>query len=136
MKPEPYRGHTKHGVPETMDRHRTNPHPSSPRLSAHMRRRCAQRGTNRILLVTVHDWADIEIPVGSGAVALSLSRDTAREMRAEGIPADLVDRALRRAIVQSDGRDLTVITGRERRGRHYRRRTRRGSDRGTKYGRR
>lgn len=99
-------------------------------LSAHARRRCAQRGTSARLLSAVQEWADTEVPVGRGAISLSLSAEAAREMRAEGMPSDLIERAQRRAIVQSDGCALTVIAGRERRGRHYLRRTRRGSDRG------
>jgi hypothetical protein len=95
-----------------------------------MRRRCAQRGTNSRLLLAMHDWADVEIPVGRGATALSLSREVALEMRAEGVSADVVERALRRIVVEADGHAVTVIAGHERRGLHYRRRIRHGSDRG------
>jgi hypothetical protein len=107
-----------------------NSRPAAEWLSAHMRRRCSQRGTNARLLGAVQDWADVEIPVGRCAIALSVSAEAALEMRAEGMPSDLVERALRRAIVQSDGHAVTVIAGRERRSRHYRRRIWRGSDRG------
>jgi len=111
-----------------MDQARQNPRPSAEYLSAHMRRRCAQRGTNSRLLKAM-EWADVEVPVGRGAIALSLSREAALEMRAEGVPAGIVERALRRVVVQADGRAVTLIAGRERRGRHYRHRIRPGSDR-------
>jgi hypothetical protein len=78
-----------------------------------MRRRCAQRGTNGRLLLTLSDWADVEISVGRGATALSLSREAALEMRAEGISAGDVERALRRVVVQAGGQAVTVITGYE-----------------------
>ncbi len=98
-------------------------------IVAHARRRCAQRGTNARLLDAVHEWADIEVAVGKGATSLSLSRDAADAMRAAGLPSDLIDRALRRALVQIEGRTLTIIAGRDRRGLRYRRRIRPGSDR-------
>jgi hypothetical protein len=66
------------------------------------------------------------VSVGRGATALSLSREAALEMRAEGVTSDVVERAFRR--IRRTG--LTVITGCERRGRHYRRHIRPGSDRG------
>jgi hypothetical protein len=113
-----------------MDQTRQTYRPATEWLSAHMRRRCAQRGTNGRLLLTLSDWADVEISVGRGATALSLSREAALEMRAEGISAGDVERALRRVVVQAGGQAVTVITGYERRGRHYRRRIHPGSDRG------
>jgi hypothetical protein len=88
-------------------------------LTAHGRRRCQQRGTNARLLHAVSYWADVEIPVGLGAVALSLSADVGKEMIAEGLPPSLVSRARRRALVQAGGRTLTVIAGREARGGRY-----------------
>ena len=98
-----------------------NPRPAHAWLSIHARRRCAQRGTNAHLLAAVRDWADVEVPVGNGAVAVSLSRSAAAEMRAEGIRSDLIERALRRALVEGEGSIVTLIAGRERRGRRYRR---------------
>lgn len=112
-----------------MDQLPFNPRSSAEWLSMHARRRCAQRGTSGQVFATCDEWADREVPVGRGATALSLSRDAAREMRAEGVPSDIVDRALRRTIVQASGRAVTVIVGRERRGRHYRHHIRPGSDR-------
>jgi hypothetical protein len=99
-------------------------------IFAHARRRCAQRGTNSLLLNAVHDWADIEVAVGNGATSLSLSQDAADAMRSAGLSSDIIDRARRRAVVQIEGRTLTVIAGRDRRGLHYRRCIRPGSDRG------
>ena len=61
-----------------------NPRPAAEWLSAHMRRRCSQRGTDAQLLGAVQDWADVEIPVGRGAIALSVSAEAALEMRADG----------------------------------------------------
>lgn len=106
-----------------------SPQPTSfTSIFAHARRRCAQRGTNSRLLDAVHDWADIEVAVGNGATSLSLSQDAAAAMRSAGLPSDLIDRARRRAVVQVEGRTLTVIAGRDRRGLRYRHRIRPGSD--------
>ena len=88
-------------------------------LTAHGRRRCQQRGTNARLLHAVSYWADIEVPVGLGTVALSLSANAGEEMIAEGLPPSLVSRARLRALVQAGGRTLTVIAGREARGGRY-----------------
>lgn len=105
-----------------MDTLPRTPRPAAEWLSAHGRTRCRQRGTNHRLLEVVRDWADLEVPVGGGARALSVSDAAAAEMRAEGCPSDLVERAKRRTLVQHAGLVVTVIAGRERRGRHYRRR--------------
>ena len=95
---------------------------SAVSLSAHARNRCRQRGTSVRMLTTVYDWADLEVPVGGGFTALSISAQTATEMRAEGCPIELLERARRRALVQRGGNVITVVAGRERRGRHYRHR--------------
>lgn len=96
-----------------------NGRPSTVWLSVHGRSRCRQRGTNDALLCVVHEWADIEVPVGSGSVALSVSARAAVEMRAEGLPASMIDMARRRALIQTNDCTVTVLAGRERRGQRY-----------------
>jgi DNA invertase Pin-like site-specific DNA recombinase len=63
------------------------------------------------LLATITDLKrrGIEILVGHGATAPSLSHSAALEMRAEGIFAGDVERALRRVVVQANGKAITVI---------------------------
>lgn len=109
-----------------MDHPPLSPRQPELRLTAHARRRCRQRGTDARVLNAVSSWADIEVPVGAGAVALSISADAADEMIAEGLPPALVSRVRRRALVQAGGRTLTVIAGREARGRRYWRQHRSG----------
>ena len=92
---------------------------SFPRSRSHARYRCQQRATPRQLYMVFQAYADAAAHVGNRAVAVSISRQTAREMRADGIASDLIDRARRRAIVELDGTPLTLIAGRERSGRHY-----------------
>ena len=69
---------------------------SYPRCRTHARRRCQQRGTTRSMWATFQSYADVAVHVGRGATALSLSRQTASEMRADGIASDVIDRVCHR----------------------------------------
>ena len=90
-----------------------------PRAHTHPRSRCQQRATTRRVWDNHSNYADISVPVGHGAIALSVSRDAAREMKADGFGSDEIDRVCRRALVEIDGQPMTVIAGRRRRSRHY-----------------
>ena len=92
---------------------------SFPRAQTHPRSRCQQRATTRRVWINHSDYADVVVPVGQGAIALSVSRKAAREMKADGFGSDEIDRVCRRALVEIDGRPMTVISGRRRRSRHY-----------------
>ena len=102
-------------------------------ISAHGRTRCRQRGTSFRTLAALLDWADVEVAVGSGATAFSLSAGVEEEMRAEGLAPQLIAQARRRAAVGVDGQVITVIVGRSARSRRYRHcmRTRAGRQRRT-----
>ena len=93
-------------------------------ISAHGRTRCRQRGTSHRTLMAMLAWADVEVAVGSGATALSVSANAAKEMLGEGIPPQLVDRVRNRAAVAAEATILTLIVGRDSRSRPYRRRMR------------
>jgi hypothetical protein len=90
-------------------------------ISAHGRARCRQRGTSNQTLAALLEWADVEIPVGAGATALSMSSQAEDEMHVEGLAPQLIDRARRRALVEADGKIITVIVGRRAGSRRYRR---------------
>ncbi len=89
-------------------------------ISPHGRARCRQRGTSYRTLAALLDWADVEVAVGSGVTAFSLSAEAGEEMRAEGLSPQMISLARRRAAVGDDGRVLTVIVGRSARSRRYR----------------
>jgi hypothetical protein len=93
-------------------------------ISAHCRTRCRQRGTSHRTLTVILAWADVEVPVGSGATAFSVSADAAREMLGDGIAPQLIDRVRNRAVVAAEAAILTLIVGRSSRSRYYRRRMR------------
>jgi hypothetical protein len=99
-------------------------------ISAHGRARCRQRGTTHRTLMAVLTWADVDVPVGSGASALSVSADAAKEMLGEGIAPQLIDRARNRMVVTAEAVVLTLIVGRGPRSCRYRRRMRSRSGRG------
>ncbi len=90
------------------------PHPCS-----HARQRCQLRGTTRSLWENLQAYSYESAHVGEGAIALSVSREAALEMKADGLSSDEIDRVRRRAIVEINGSPMTVISGRQRRGRHY-----------------
>jgi hypothetical protein len=90
------------------------PHPKS-----HARHRCQRRGTTRSVWNTLHAYADVATHVGHGATSHSISRAAAREMKADGIASDEIDRARRRAVVEIDGTPMTLIAGRQSTGQHY-----------------
>ncbi len=92
-------------------------------LSGHARTRCQQRGITRPALELLMDEADHFVPVGSGCVALTLSRAKRRTLRQRGIGATDIDRAARQAIVVgADGGVITVLYPDGSRGRRYRHR--------------
>jgi hypothetical protein len=93
--------------------------------SRHVRRRCQQRGVRKHDLMLLH-WADRVVPVGGGRWAITLTRREAAVLRTRGIPAGVVDRIRKRAlVVDTDGDMITVVVPSRRRGLHYRRDARR-----------
>jgi len=90
-----------------------------PHCGTHPHDQCQRRGWQQLTWRNVHRYADCVAHVGQGAVALSVSRQAALEMKADGVPPHEIERVRRRAIVEIDGSPMTVISGRQRRGRHY-----------------
>jgi hypothetical protein len=97
-------------------------------FSSHAGQRARKRSFRRVYLELLLFGADCEAPVGSGCIALSISRRRRGELVAEGYPPGIVDRAAAIAAVEgADGQIITVLRPLGRRGRRYRRpfRTRR-----------
>jgi len=92
----------------------TFPHPRS-----HARQRCQRRGTTRSVWEKLQAYSYESVHVGEGAIAISVSREAALEMKADGLTSDEIERVCKRAIVEIDGSPMTVISGRQRRGQHY-----------------
>lgn len=90
--------------------------PESMRISRHAAHRCAQRGISPKCLVALLEQADVEIAVGDGATAFSVSR---KQVTALNLPGKLGRYA---AIVSEDSTVITVapMHGGQR-GRHWRR---------------
>jgi hypothetical protein len=88
----------------------------------HIEKRCQQRGVRKIDLQTLYAVADQLAPVGAGRWAMTVSREAAAELRAEGYNAGGIDRLSRRAlIVDASDAPITILIPHRRRGRHYRR---------------
>jgi hypothetical protein len=90
-----------------------------PQCGTHPRTNCQRRGWKQLAWHSFNNYADCIAHVGRGAVALSVSREAALEMKADGFSSGDIERARRRAIVEIDGAPMTVISGRQHRGRHY-----------------
>ncbi len=92
-------------------------------LSAHAAARARQRGVRKWVIDGVFCEADIVHPVGSGCLALTVSRNRLRELRGDGASARELEGLHRHFVVVSD--DNTIVTvGKRRRGdeeRRYRR---------------
>jgi len=56
----------------------------SARLREHVLQRMQQRGVRMVELSLVLSDRDLEVPVGSGCTALTISRERRRELIAEG----------------------------------------------------
>jgi hypothetical protein len=90
-------------------------------LSGHAIRRTQQRGIRMRELRLVLAERDREIPVGSGCIALTISRARRMELILEGYPPSVVDRANGLTVVESaDGEVVTVLRSFGHRGRRYR----------------
>jgi hypothetical protein len=96
------------------------------RTMRHLRKRCQQRGVRKLDLETLLDGSDRVVAVGGGRVAITLTSRAAAALRAEGVAPGVLERARRRAVViDASGDTITVVVPSGRRGRHYRRGTRR-----------
>jgi len=95
----------------------------SLRLSRHADRRAQQRGVTHAVLNDLLAFGDIEVPVGSGCVALSISRNRLQDLSVRGALQTNPDKLSCLAMVWSETREevVTVITGRSSRMRRYRR---------------
>ena len=102
-----------------MDKH-TN---SADRITnLHIEKRRQQRGVRKVDLQMLYALADQIAPVGGGRLALTVSRNAAAELRADGFGAADLDRLSRRAlIVDATDAPVTILIPHRRRGRHYRR---------------
>jgi hypothetical protein len=65
------------------------------RTSRHLRSRCQQRGVRKYDLNILLEWADRVVLVGGGRVAITLTRQAATLLRAQGIAAGLIERGER-----------------------------------------
>lgn len=93
-------------------------------MTAHAQLRMQGRGISVADIETVLAWGN-KVPVGGGAWGVTLSRRTAAEMVAEGVPRAWIDTLRRVAVVVAE--DDAVVTvmrmGRPDRARRYRRGT-------------
>lgn len=90
----------------------------------HQERRLRQRGVDNETFAMIVEWADREVPVGGGAVSLTMSRGAINEMAVEGVRVPSCDKLSRLAVVvSSDGTVKTVLVMRKsgRSARRYRR---------------
>jgi hypothetical protein len=118
-KPRPWEGRASYEQEAAMDRTRSLD-PTERYLSAHARRRTRQRGIPPTVALLVHEWADMEVPVGGGLTALTLSLQAANEARREGIRPHLLDRARRICcLTAEDGSVVTLLHPTRRRARRY-----------------
>lgn len=93
----------------------------SDQFCAHARQRTQQRGIREGELSLVLIERDREIPVGSGCLALAISRDRRKELVSEGYPPCIVDRAIGLiVVVTAEGKVVTVFRACGGRGRRYR----------------
>jgi hypothetical protein len=96
---------------------------SSIKLTRHAELRMRQRGFTLDMVKTVISASDRAKSVGNGRTALTLTRHALADMRADGIPAAVIDSARRCVIIVAE--DETVVTVAKnldgRRGRPYRR---------------
>jgi hypothetical protein len=96
------------------------------RTMRHLRRRCQQRGVRKRDLETLLDCADRVVAVGGGRVSITLSNRAFAALRGQGVPAGVLERVRRRAVIIIENGDaITVVIPSGRRGRHYRRGARR-----------
>lgn len=79
----------------------TMTHLQSLTLSRHATKRCAQRGIRKEFLNDLLKYADVEVQVGGGAIALSVSKTTATTL-------DLGNRFGHYAVIISQ--DATIIS--------------------------
>jgi hypothetical protein len=97
-------------------------------LSAHGRRRAAARGFSYAVMTSLADIADREVPVGRGCVALSASTGAIASAREDGLAPEALERLRGRVLVMdNDGVVVTALVRHRRRGRHYLRDGRAGS---------
>ncbi len=89
----------------------------------HAERRAKARGIGKALIAMIIAASDRERPVGGGCVAISVSRDQASGLRAEGLSPALLEALRRHALILDDNGGIVTACKllRGRRGRSYRR---------------
>ena len=91
------------------------------KFRVHALQRIQQRGVRMEELSLVLSERDLEVPVGSGCTALTISRGRRRELISEGYPPSVVDRTVGLIVVESaEGEIVTVLRSFGQRGRRYR----------------
>lgn len=101
-------------------------HVASYNLTLHAKVRANQRGVSDRRLLSLLVIADIAVPVGRDLHAHRVSRGALAEAIAEGLSPSDADRLSNIAVVEADnGAIVTVAPVHGRKGRHYRRRSRR-----------
>lgn len=95
---------------------------SQTTVSDHAIKRCQQRGVNKVSLSRLLEYGDRHVPVGSSAIAISMSQEGAARLRRQGCPAAEIARLDGlAAVVCGDGAVVTVLHITDRRYRRSRR---------------
>lgn len=90
-------------------------------FTQHAQTRLRQRGVALSVVELLMDHGDIHRHAGDGAVSVSISRDEAAMLVAEGMDADVVSRARKLAAVLGRRGLVTILRPIGREGRRYRR---------------
>lgn len=91
------------------------------KVTGHARSRLKQRGITNATAELLLEYGDIQRHAGDGAVSITMSRDTASMLLAEGANSDAVARARRLAAVLGSHGLVTMLRPLGRDGRRYRR---------------
>lgn len=90
-------------------------------VTQHARSRLQQRGVSTRIADLFVSYADVQLHAGEGAVSVSMSRDTATMLLAEGVDPDAIRRVRKLAAVLGRQGLVTVLRPVGRKGRRYRR---------------
>jgi hypothetical protein len=79
-------------------------------MSLHAASRCRQRGIRSDVVNLIRAQFDRDHDAGAGSAAFSISGQRLAELRAEGVPASVIDQARRTVLIAAgDGAIVTVI---------------------------